>query len=276
MNPGTGRIRPVLLFLATLFTVIPCTAVAAKRDLPAISIIIDDLGKRLVTGRRAVQLPGAVALAFLPRADYSAVLARAAHRAHKEVMLHLPMQSVDNRPLDDGALRLDMTESQFVQTLREGLDAVPHVTGINNHMGSLLTRHPGHMLWLMRELRRHGRMYFIDSRTTDATVARRVAQETGVPSSERNVFLDNEARPQAIAAQFSRLLRLAHRHGSALAIGHPYPQTLSFLERELPKLAQRGARLVPVSELIRLQQEEEQTWQASLSLSPRAVKNSKQ
>ena len=65
-------------------------------------------------------------------------------------------------------------------------------TGVNNHMGSLLTRHPGHMLWLMRTLQQHGEnpLFFVDSRTTVATVARRLAVENGVPNTDRNVFLD--------------------------------------------------------------------------------------
>ncbi len=275
MSRSAGRPWPVLLLLWTLAITATPPVAAATTAQPVVSIIIDDLGKRESSGRRAVDLPGPVACAFLPHARHSVSLATAAHGARKEVLLHLPMQSMDGRPLDPGALRLDMTEQEFGQMLAEDLAAIPYVSGINNHMGSLLTRHPGHMLWLMRALRRHGDLYFVDSRTTDATVARRLARETGVPSTERRVFLDNEAQPRAIAAQFERLIGLARREGAALAIGHPYPQTLAFLEQELPKLARRGVRLVPVAELIRLQQQEEQTWQASLSHSPRAARNSK-
>lgn len=264
--------QPVLLLFLTLSASAAGAAGAARA--PSIGIIIDDLGKRVSSGQRAIGLAGPVACAFLPRAEHSAALAREAYRLKKEVLLHLPMESMDGRPLDGGALTLNMTRRQFLATLRADMRAVPYLSGINNHMGSLLTRHPGHMLWLMRELRRE-RVYFVDSRTTDATVARRIARENGVPNSERNVFLDNDTAPAAIAAQFERLLALARQTGSALAIGHPYPQTLSFLEGQLPRLARRGVRLVAVTELIRLQQEEEQTWQASLSLSPRVVKNSK-
>jgi polysaccharide deacetylase 2 family uncharacterized protein YibQ len=240
---------------------------------PAIAIIIDDLGKQLEAGKRVVALPGPVACAFLPRERYTVALADAAHHSGKEVLLHLPMDSVDGRRLDRGAVTLDMTEEQFSRTIELNLALVPHAIGINNHMGSLLTRHPGHMYWLMREMLGRQPMFFVDSRTTVATVARQVAQENGVPSIDRNVFLDNELDEKAIAFQFSRLLRLARKQGTALAIGHPHPETLRLLEREIPKLGQQGLHLLSVGELIRLQQQDRQTWQASWSPSHRDAKN---
>jgi polysaccharide deacetylase 2 family uncharacterized protein YibQ len=261
-----------------LLTITGTYARSEVPPLPAISIIIDDMGKRLQTGQRVIDLPGPVACAFLPQAKHTSALADLAWLSDKEVMLHLPMESVHRRSLDAGALKLDMTEGQFRKTVQQNLAAVPHVTGVNNHMGSLLTRHPGHMLWLMRVLQGYGggRLFFVDSRTTTATVARRAALESGVPSIDRKVFLDNELQSGAIAFQFQRLLKLARQEGVAVAIGHPYPQTLSLLERSIPQLQDYGIRLVPVSKLIQMQQHKgESTWQASWSPSHRAAKNSK-
>ena len=240
---------------------------------PAISIIIDDMGKRLENGRRVLALPGPVACSFLPGERYTEQLARRANSIGREVLLHLPMESVDGRRLDAGAVTLDMTEGQFVSTVEADLRSVPYAIGINNHMGSLLTRHPGHMLWLMRVMQRQAPMIFVDSRTTVATVARRVALENGVPNTERNVFLDNELGADAIAFQFERLLGLAEKQGTALAIGHPHPQTLALLEQRIPQLRERGIQLLPVRDLIDIQQQGENTWQASWSPSHRDAKN---
>lgn len=242
---------------------------------PVISIIIDDLGGRLDRGMRAVRLPGPVACSFLPHSPHTRELALSAHRHDKEVLLHLPMQPVERRPVDAGGLFLDMTQKEFVQALQEDLAAVPHVSGINNHMGSLLTRHPGHMLWLMQEISRRGELFFVDSRTTSATVALQLAAENHVPSMQRDVFLDHDPSPRAIRAQFERLLALAKERGAALGIGHPHPSTLAVLEELLPSLQQRGVRLVSVAEMIRLQQARRAPWQASLSPSPPVAKSSK-
>jgi polysaccharide deacetylase 2 family uncharacterized protein YibQ len=273
MKHGTGLIWPVLALCAGML-VSPQPVSAARPATPVISIVIDDMGKTLANGRRVLELPGPVACAFLPRAAHTAELAVAAHTGGKEVMLHLPMDSVDARPLDPGAVTLNMTRGQFVETVAADLAAVPYVQGINNHMGSLLTRHPGHMLWLMQEMQRHAApLFFVDSRTTVATVARQVAHETGIPSADRNVFLDHNPEADEIERQFDHLLGLARKYGSALAIGHPHDQTLDILERRLASLESQGVRLLPVAELIQRQQEDEQTWQASWSPSPKAAKN---
>lgn len=247
--------------------------VAENGGLPVISIIIDDMGSRIKRGTRAVQLPGPVAYAFLPHNTYTRKLAKLAHSYNKEVLLHLPMQSIDSQPLGPGGLSLNMTQNEFVQTLQNDLESVPHVAGINNHMGSLLTRHPGHMLWLMQAMHKNGELFFVDSRTTSSTVALKVANENGVPSIPRNIFLDHDRNIEAVRKQVDKMIQHARKTGTALAIGHPYKSTLSVLEERLPELEGLGIRLVPVSEMIKLSQKRKNTWQASLSRSPRAAKN---
>ena len=221
-----------------------------------IALIIDDIGDNLRLGLRAVRLPGNVTCAFLPHTPYARQLAIAAHKRDKEVMLHLPMESEEDTGPGPGpgALTLDMTRPEFIRTVDSDLEAIPYASGVNNHMGSLMTQHPGDMRWLMQEIRRHGNLFFVDSRTTEFTVAQQVARETGVPNLRRDVFLDNVQQPAAIAAQFSRLVALARRRGSAVAIGHPHPATLRFLEKRLPRLSEEGIELVAVSDLIEFRQ----------------------
>jgi polysaccharide deacetylase 2 family uncharacterized protein YibQ len=277
LKPQTGLLWPVFYGLLLLVATFSQPVFAGDIQQPVIAIIIDDMGTRRSVGKQFIELPGPVAYSFLPHAHYTQSLSNRAHSRDKEILLHLPMESVDHQPLDKGGMLLTMTELQFSEVFRQNLALVPNAQGVNNHMGSLLTRHPGHMEWLMKEIQREGNLYFVDSRTTKATVAHKVAQEWGIPSSKRNVFLDNVSNPQAVRQQFKALLKAAKRYGTALAIGHPYLSTLKVLQEQLPILEQQGVKLVSVSELIQLQQEST-TWQASasLSLSPRDVKNSKQ
>ena len=237
-----------------------------NKSVPAIALIIDDLGNRREAGKRAVSLPGPVACAFLPYGTHTDFLARQAHARNKEVLLHLPMQAVSSAPAmtGQGVLTLDMTEQQFRKTLEYDIAAVPHLSGLNNHMGSLLTRHPGTMAWLMEAIAQRGDLFFVDSRTTSATVAAQLAVEYGIPNTSRNVFLDNEQSPAAVRAQFRKLVAMAKRTGTALGIGHPYPGTLEVLADELRSLEQQGVQLIPVSRLIELQKQGDASWQASL------------
>lgn len=235
------------LLLATLLAASPVAADPA----PRISIIIDDLGYALEAGRRAIELPGPTAVAILPATPRGAELAEAAHRLGKDVLLHLPLQAADfEDPAGRGALTLDMSRPVFEEAFATALASVPHVTGISSHRGSLLTRHPGHMTWLMEAIREHGGLYFIDSYTTHKSVALAMAREAGLVATRRDVFLDHRPVTEDIAREFERLKRLAREQGVAVGIGHPYPETLAFLERSLPLLEQEGFMLVRIADIL--------------------------
>lgn len=214
-----------------------------------IAIIIDDMGYDLEQGNRAVEFPGALTLAFIPHSPSSVRLAKLAHHHGKEILLHVPMSSENVRRLDKGGLTPLMVREEFVQVLTESLDSVPHIAGLNNHMGSELTQLATPMSWLMDELSVR-QLFFIDSRTTPHTVAFNTALEMGIDSSKRDVFLDNDRNPEAIAQQYQKLLSIAHRRGYAIAIGHPYPETMKFLQQQSAHFFAQGVELVTVSQLL--------------------------
>ena len=188
-----------------------------------LTLIIDDLGQSPARDARTLALPGPVTLAIMPDTPHATAFARQAHKAGKTVILHMPMDPATG----------------------------PYASGINNHMGSRMTAQPLPMAWLMGELqRRH--LFFVDSRTSAATVAAAKAQEQGLASLSRDVFLDDVRTPEAIAGQLRIAVELARRQGSAVLIGHPYPQTLEVLERELPRLKAQGIEWVEIHQMIAL------------------------
>ncbi len=271
---ATGGLKKAsAILLIWVLQQFPAVSVADAGGQPVVSIIIDDMGYHGVQGDAAVSLPGALTYAFLPHTPHARRLAERAHIEGKEVMIHLPMDSHEQVQLGPGALSLHMTELEFKRTLEKGIQAVPHAVGLNNHMGSLLTRHPGAMGWLMKVLGEEN-LYFIDSRTTKETVAQMLAQEYGIPNTRRNVFLDNVRDPMAIRTQFRRLLKMARKQGSAVGIGHPYPETIAVLQSELSGLGAIGVRLITASETIALQRRNP-SWQEPSSPSPKVAKNSK-
>lgn len=239
-----------------------------------VAIIIDDLGNNLELGRQAVALPAQLTYSVLPKRPYSREIARHANAVGKEVMLHLPMQADGNRRMGPGGLRPDMDREAFSRQLRASVINVPHIAGVNNHMGSLLTRQPEAMRWLMEGLHCLGDFYFVDSRTDVRTVARQVARDAGLANAQRDVFLDNQVEPDYVRNQLQRLVAKAKRHGSAIAIGHPYPQTLAVLQEVLPGLAAQGIEVVPVSQLVE-QRRNTKSWHACSSHLRTAVRNSK-
>ena len=217
---------------------------------PRVAIIIDDLGYEMGAGRRAIDLPGPLAYAILPATPRGAELARLAHERGKEVLLHLPLEAaVEKARAEPGAILLDMSRAAFGDAFSRAMDSVPNAVGVSSHRGSLLTRHPGHMSWLMAEISSRDGLFFIDSYTTHHSVALQIARESGVPATRRDVFLDHEPSTERILRELERLKKLARKRGSAVAIGHPYPETLEVLEAALPALAEEGIELVPLSHL---------------------------
>ena len=259
-----------LIVLLCSMLVLPATAQQALK----IAIIIDDLGNSLHLGREAVELPGALTYSVLPKLPYSREIARRAYDSGKEVMLHLPMQTHDGRFLGPGGLHRALSRKEFARAVRASLAAVPHVSGVNNHMGSLLTRDKASMRWLMQDLGCFHDLYFVDSRTDVRTVARELAREAGLANAQRDVFLDNQQDPDYVRSQFRRLIAKAQAEGTAIGIGHPYPATLAVLAEELPRLADQGIQLVPVSQLVE-KRRNPNLWHASSSPLQTVAKNTK-
>lgn len=228
-----------------------------SRSTAYIAIIIDDIGNNRKRGELAIELPGPLTYAVIPDTVHATPLAEYAHVAGKEVMVHLPMENTHNRPLGKLALTQNLQESDYPAIVARAVSQVPHAAGLNNHMGSALTQQPQAMAWLMRAVKAH-ELFFIDSRTTHKTVAREMAERENILTASRDVFLDNDRSLFAIDQQFRRLLAMARQQGTAIAIGHPYMQTIDYLERAIPQLADEGIYILPASSILKFRLAERQ------------------
>ncbi len=220
---------------------------------PVLSLVIDDLGYSLDHGKAAIDLAGDHTYAILPSASYSMQLAKHARAQNKEIILHLPMQSIGSQaPPEPDALNEAMDEDQLSANVHALLSKIPFIKGINNHMGSHLTEFDFFMQPIMHSIHDYNpELYFLDSRTTPRSVAHRQALDAGLSSASRDIFLDNDHRnPASIYLQFKKWLALANERGSAVAIGHPHPNTLEVLREHLPQ-ASLKFRFVTISTLIR-------------------------
>ena len=217
---------------------------------PRIAIVIDDIGYHAERGLRAIRLPAALTCAVIPLSPHGPRLAREAAKQGCEVIIHMPMAASNGQPLDAGGIDTHMATELIQARISEAFDLLPQARGLNNHMGSLATSDPATMDAVMASLARHG-AFFLDSRTSAQSVGESAARRHGLPTTGRDVFLDNHRDLLAINEQFNQLLRIARRRGHAIAIGHPYPETLEYLERVLPLMPQAGIEIVPVSRLLR-------------------------
>ncbi|BFM09377.1 divergent polysaccharide deacetylase family protein [Halioxenophilus aromaticivorans] len=212
-------------------------------------LIMDDIGYNLQAGIAVAQMPFPLTLAIIPFSPHAEEIAAVARAHGKEVIVHSPMASLDGRMVDPGGLVPGMSKAEFDNALLSQLAAVPFATGLNNHMGSLLTQQPQSMIWLMQMLKQH-QLYFIDSRTTSATVAGETAMAAQVPTWQRDIFLDHDRDAYSINQQIGKLLPMAERKGLVVAIGHPYPETITALTETWQLLQTQGIEFVAPSHVL--------------------------
>ena len=216
---------------------------------PRIAIVIDDLGRSVASVDALLALGEKLTFAVLPFESETAQVAARLREQGAEILLHLPMEARGSANPGPGALLLSMSRAELQSETRAALAAVPGAAGVNNHMGSALVADPAAMEAVLEVFAAEG-LFFLDSRTAADTQGYAVARRLGLPAAERNLFLDNERDTAAIARQLQELFQLARSRGGAIAIAHPYAETLSALRSELPKAKAAGIEVVPVSRLL--------------------------
>lgn len=239
--------------------VAPVAALAASSSQPKpdiqrgaarLAIILDDLGQDRAAADAIFALPYPLTVSVLPNHAHSTEIASEAHRRGYQVMLHLPMQSVGNETPEAEELRPGMAAQDIPGLFEEMMQSVPNATGVNNHQGSQATADAPLMEGLMPVLQQWN-LFYVDSRTTAATVAYDTAQRDGVRSAFRNVpFLDDVPEVPAVRKQLQLALRGAREKGDAIAIGHPHPATLQALREILPNARAQGVQLVYASDVV--------------------------
>ena len=223
--------------------------------MPRIALVLDDCGQSLELMRRAIKSRAPLTFAVIPRLPHSRESAELAWGSGHEVIVHQPMEpeSSDQDP-GEGAITVGMAPARIRAVLRENLADVPHAVGMNNHMGSRATSDAALMaevLVSLKSLRPDG-FYFLDSRTTAATVALQAARTARMPAAERSApFLDDDLSPAAIQGQMAQLMARATADGQAVGIGHLKPETLAVLEAIVPGVPEAQYRFVFLSELVR-------------------------
>lgn len=213
-----------------------------------LAIVLDDAGYAEGVVALLSLLPPQVAVAVLPNAPASAAVAEALRAQGRELLLHMPMEPEGNGAADPGedALVVGLAPEEVRLRLEKALSVVGPVAGVNNHMGSRATTNRELMASFMRALSGRG-LYFLDSRTTPATVAAAAAREAGIRALRRDVFLDVVEDEGAVRSALATAASLARSKGQAVAIGHVHPLTLRVLQEELPRLS--GVTLVKPSAL---------------------------
>lgn len=223
----------------------------AKNGHGEIVLILDDVGFDRQPLASAMAIDPNISFSILPNASNAAAFADELHHAGFEILCHLPMEPLDYPRESPGpnAIMTTMDDARIAEVTRENLAAVPHVVGVNNHMGSRATRDRRVMAAVLKALPEG--MFFIDSRTTSGSVGEQLAREMKIPTASRHVFLDDVQSEPAVRRQLASLAAAANRDGIAIGIGHMYPVTIRVLSQDVPELRASGYRFVRANEAVK-------------------------
>jgi len=212
-----------------------------KEETSSIVLVIDDFGYRNdAISDGFLNLPIPITCAVLPGHKQSSPVAKKAVSAGKEVIIHMPMQSlVTSLGEDEFKLKVGMTSQEIEWRLNEALKEIPEALGINNHQGSKATA-DGKVMAVVASVLKNKDKFFLDSRTSSKTVGESTMRSVGVLTARRHVFLDNDLSVEKISNQFDELVRISKKKGVAIGIGHVKGNTLKVLQKKIPLLIEQG------------------------------------
>jgi len=200
-----------------------------------LALVLDDVGYDIDALQRLLRLAVPLAVSVLPDAPQATKAATLAKQAHHIVMLHLPMQPEDpSLQMDDYFLHTGMSKAEMQGVFLHDLAQVPYAEGVNNHMGSKLTKMRQPMQQVMQMIRDKG-LFFVDSRTSAESVAAQVAEEMGIPWTSRQIFIDHEMKIASMKKAWNRARSCVRKGYECVVIAHPRPMTVAFLENYLTK-----------------------------------------
>lgn len=214
-----------------------------------IIFVFDDGGQNLSHLEPFLNLPIPITIAVLPRLAHSVEAAQKIRNAGKEVILHQPMQAVNQKVNPGpGAITPQMSEDEIISTLFYNINEIGPVAGMNNHEGSAITADAEKMAVILKLANEEG-IYFLDSRTNSETKVPYVANLMGYSYYERNIFLDNEKTKENALQELKKGLEIANKKGSVIMIGHIWSANFlpSFIMEVIPELQKKGYTFSTVS-----------------------------
>jgi uncharacterized protein len=232
----------------------PRTPFHRQTGRPKIAFVIDDVGNHNRCTAQLKSLGDRVTYAILPLLPYSRYYGNLSRQTGAEVILHLPLDTMQDKIPGRGLIVGTMSREDILDILARDLDSVPNYVGVNNHMGSRGTADREMMTVILKELKRRG-LFFLDSYTTPESVVPSVGRKIGIPILARGVFLDNEDSKPAIRAQLNQLRSIAREKGNAIAIGHYRENTLEVLAKEMPRFKKEGFEIITLKEMLKVQQD---------------------
>ncbi|MCF7859020.1 MAG: divergent polysaccharide deacetylase family protein [Candidatus Cloacimonetes bacterium] len=220
-----------------------------------LAVVVDDFGIR---NNKLLDdfcsLDKNITFAILPHQKYSKLVMLKANESGHETMIHMPMEPVSYPKDNPGAkaIYVQLSEKEIKNRVENYISELPLCKGANNHMGSFATTDETVMKYVLEVLKKHD-LFFVDSRTSQASIAYKVAQEMLIPAYQNQFFLDTpKITEKTLAIKLQKLQNLAKQRDKILVITHCATRDrYIFLEKFIKEINKLDFQLVPVSDLFK-------------------------
>ncbi len=214
-----------------------------------VAIIIDDIGYTKHSIDVLGELDFPITASIFPAYNYSEFLAKRANELGLEVIIHMPMEPERKLNPGPGAIYQKMSNNEIRTLVKNNIETVPFAIGMNNHMGSKITKDTRCMNIILSETKKRG-LIFIDSLVVHNSVCKNAAKKLGFNILKRDVFLDNKDDLNYIKGQLRQLMNIALKTGKAIGIGHiDREYTIQAIREMLPVMRANGVSFCYVSEI---------------------------
>lgn len=219
-----------------------------------IAIVIDDFGNNGQGTEEMLSLGIPITAAVIPFSPYAAAEAELAYNKGHQVIVHMPMEPEVGKLswLGPRGITCNLSEQEIECRVEEAIKELKYAEGINNHMGSKAMKDSRVVGGVIRIVKKHN-MFFLDSKTTDKSVAKSVCSDYLVPFYERDIFLDHQNNTAYIEKQLDKAGALALKQGYAIVIGHVGPAggmtTVKGIQHKINELQQKGITFVKLKDI---------------------------
>ncbi|MFA9408145.1 MAG: divergent polysaccharide deacetylase family protein [Candidatus Dadabacteria bacterium] len=219
-----------------------------------IVIIVDDLGMNKNPIDQLLKIAAPITFAVLPNLPYSTYAAEKADKKGWDVILHMPMEPKESSgytgtDAGDEVLLVGLPKETILTKLNNSLASVPHVKGVNNHMGSKFMENSELTELILKDLQKKG-LLFVDSKTSSQSTGYETAMKLGMKTAQRDIFLDDFSKSSGyVKDQLKKLIEISKKRGYAVGICHPYPKTLKALSEMIPLIGDE-VEVVSISNII--------------------------
>ena len=146
----------------------------------------------------------------------------------------------------------NLSDEEVKKRTENAMTILANAKGMNNHMGSRIMQNEK-IVGVVFQCLKDKEMFFLDSKTTQNSVADKVASEKGIELYSRDVFLDHVSTEANVEKSMEEAIKVSKKKGYSIVIGHVGAQggdiTVRGIKNKLSRLKEENIEVITMSQL---------------------------